>query len=410
MKHKKITSLKKFYIILSLILVVFVGYQVFRAMFVPLETQTAVMDTAYDTIDTNAFIVRNEVLMENSAKSGVLLANVQEAGRVNKGGNVMLVFQNDTQARNYTKKLELQTELEYYESLSMQSVGEAGGIDALDRLIFEKLNDTVRGINSVNLLELSGLGNAVQDAITRRQLVTGTKIDFSSKMKEIQAEIAALDKAGTKPMSTIPSTEAGYYSAKVDGYESVIDYRKVQELTTKDVENALKAKPQQSTNAIGKMIYDFDWYFVCEVDAARARELKDGQSVSVAVESSAMDAIPAVIMSRNNVSIGAEKSVLVLKSSLMNSELNNLRKEKVQIRLKSYSGLRVNKKAIRVVDGKKGVYVLIGNTVRFRKVEELYSAESYVIAKLDNMDRSSVQLYDQVIVEGKDLHDGKTVQ
>lgn len=410
MKHKKITSLKKFYIILSLILVVFVGYQVFRAMFVPLETQTAVMDTAYDTIDTNAFIVRNEVLMENSAKSGVLLANVQEAGRVNKGGNVMLVFQNDTQARNYTKKLELQTELEYYESLSMQSVGEAGGIDALDRLIFEKLNDTVRGINSVNLLELSGLGNAVQDAITRRQLVTGTKIDFSSKMKEIQAEIAALDKAGTKPMSTIPSTEAGYYSAKVDGYESVIDYRKVEELTTKDVENALKAKPQQSTNAIGKMIYDFDWYFVCEVDAARARELKDGQSVSVAVESSAMDAIPAVIMSRNNVSIGAEKSVLVLKSSLMNSELNNLRKEKVQIRLKSYSGLRVNKKAIRVVDGKKGVYVLIGNTVRFRKVEELYSAESYVIAKLDNMDRSSVQLYDQVIVEGKDLHDGKTVQ
>lgn len=410
MKHKKITSLKKFYIILSLILVVFVGYQVFRAMFVPLETQTAVMDTAYDTIDTNAFIVRNEVLMENSAKSGVLLANVQEAGRVNKGGNVMLVFQNDTQARNYTKKLELQTELEYYESLSMQSVGEAGGIDALDSLIFEKLNDTVRGINSVNLLELSGLGNAVQDAITRRQLVTGTKIDFSSKMKEIQAEIAALDKAGTKPVSTIPSTEAGYYSAKVDGYESVIDYRKVEELTTKDVENALKAKPQQSTNAIGKMIYDFDWYFVCEVDAARARELKDGQSVSVAVESSAMDAIPAVIMSRNNVSIGAEKSVLVLKSSLMNSELNNLRKEKVQIRLKSYNGLRVNKKAIRVVDGKKGVYVLIGNTVRFRKVEELYSAESYVIAKLDNMDRSSVQLYDQVIVEGKDLHDGKTVQ
>lgn len=410
MKHKKITSLKKFYIILSLILVVFVGYQVFRAMFVPLETQTAVMDTAYDTIDTNAFIVRNEVLMENSAKSGVLLANVQEAGRVEKGGNVMLVFQNDTQARNYTKKLELQTELEYYESLSMQSVGEAGGIDALDSLIFEKLNDTVRGINSVNLLELSELGNAVQDAITRRQLVTGTKIDFSSKMKEIRGEIAALDKAGTKPVSTIPSTEAGYYSAKVDGYESVIDYSKVEGLTTKDVENALKAKPQQSTNAIGKMIYDFDWYFVCEVDAARARELKDGQSVSVAVESSAMDAIPAVIMSRNNVSIGAEKSVLVLKASLMNSELNNLRKEKVQIRLKSYSGLRVNKKAVRVVDGEKGVYVLIGNTVRFRKVEELYSAESYVIAKLDNTDRSSVQLYDQVIVEGKDLHDGKTVQ
>ena len=58
-------------------------------------------------------------------------------------------------------------------------------------------------------------------------------------------------------------------------------------------------------------------------------------------------------------------------------------------------------------DGQTGVYINSGRVVRFRKIDIVYSTDDYVISKMSDED-GFLQLYDEVIIEGKDeLYDGK---
>ena len=92
----------------------------------------------------------------------------------------------------------------------------------------------------------------------------------------------------------------------------------------------------------------------------------------------------------------------------MNRDVANLRIENIEIITAEYTGIRINNSAIREIDGNKGVYVLRGNIIQFKKINILSSNEDYsIIEKVD--DSSYVRQYDTIITQGVDLYDGKVV-
>ena len=113
--------------------------------------------------------------------------------------------------------------------------------------------------------------------------------------------------------------------------------------------------------------------------------------------------------------INTDETVLILSSKIMDSDIARLRTEDVEIVINETDGIRVNKSAVRVIDGVQGVYVLTGNIVRFKKLDIIYTGEDYVISKMikeDIYDENKVpylKIYDAVILEGKDLKDGKLI-
>lgn len=76
---------------------------------------------------------------------------------------------------------------------------------------------------------------------------------------------------------------------------------------------------------------------------------------------------------------------------------------------KEYSGLKIPKSALRVVNSKRGVYVLTGMQVKFVEVNVIYSDDDYMICEKQTEDEKVLRLYDEVIVKGKNLYDGKIV-
>ena len=58
---------------------------------------------------------------------------------------------------------------------------------------------------------------------------------------------------------------------------------------------------------------------------------------------------------------------------------------------------------------------LTGNIVRFKKLDVIYTGDDYVVSKMikeDTYDENKVpylKIYDAVILEGKDLKDGKLI-
>ena len=71
--------------------------------------------------------------------------------------------------------------------------------------------------------------------------------------------------------------------------------------------------------------------------------------------------------------------------------------------------IRIDKEALHIVDGQRGVYVKYGNLQRFLKIETLYEDENYILipdnGKLGT--DNEVRLYDEIIVQGTNLQDGK---
>ena len=85
--------------------------------------------------------------------------------------------------------------------------------------------------------------------------------------------------------------------------------------------------------------------------------------------------------------------------------------------MKNYSGFRVSSKALRVVktntpEGEKavtGVYVVNGVTAKFVPVNIIYSYDGYALCEKVSAD-GNLRLYDEVIVKGKNIYDGKIIE
>ena len=80
-----------------------------------------------------------------------------------------------------------------------------------------------------------------------------------------------------------------------------------------------------------------------------------------------------------------------------------------------YEGLKVSKKALRFIEDKEGnqqqgVYVVIGMQMDFVPVKILYFGEDFVICEKQTSNEQRVRkLYDNVIVKGRNLYDGKII-
>ena len=102
-------------------------------------------------------------------------------------------------------------------------------------------------------------------------------------------------------------------------------------------------------------------------------------------------------------------AVVILASDTMNSELAGLRSIDITLVYREYDGLKVDNRAIRFVDGQKGVYVYIASQVKFIPVEVLWQGENYSIVKQETSDKKVLRIYDEVIIKGKNLYDGKFI-
>ena len=63
----------------------------------------------------------------------------------------------------------------------------------------------------------------------------------------------------------------------------------------------------------------------------------------------------------------------------------------------------------------RGVYVKLGNSVSFREIFPIYSGENIVISDTDknltpfSNEFGKLEVYDEIIVEGANLYDGKII-
>ena len=102
--------------------------------------------------------------------------------------------------------------------------------------------------------------------------------------------------------------------------------------------------------------------------------------------------------------------VVRFKSNYTSNAMNLERMPEAEIITAQYSGIRVPKSAVRMIDGKEGVFVLVGSIARFREIQTQYLEGDYYIVREDNTSNNALLLGDQIIVQGTDIYEGKVMR
>ncbi len=391
----------------AIFLLVYIAYQGYMMVYEPVKTKTAFEYTVYDTVDTEIFVVRDEQYLTNNS-TGTVIPVVEDGKRVANGDEVAIIFNNTQSASNYIKIEELEESIQRYKTLSSQADNFTADLDNVDSEITTRLFSYLDTISTGEFDKIGDSSDALRDKIITRQMVTGTVIDLNKKIADLEAQLKTLNQ-NTSDYNSITASHSGYYINQVDGFENIIPYKDVKDLTVNEIENIIKAKPSQiPSNAMGKLVNNFDWYMICNVKSNSIGNMSIGDKIKVLLPFSSVSEVTAEVVSLNDTN--SDKTAVILRCNLMDSNLANLRKESAELVFNEYTGLKVDSSAIRVnKKGEKGVFVQTGNIITFKKVEILYSDSDYVLVVNKNNSDGYIDLYDNVVVEGKDLYDGKII-
>ena len=127
-------------------------------------------------------------------------------------------------------------------------------------------------------------------------------------------------------------------------------------------------------------------------------------------------------------------AVVILQGDFMNKEMAQVRSEDISIVVNTYTGIYISKKAVHerelskkvtdnngktveVKENVTGVFIKLGNELKFKQIIPIYTGEDFVVCKKDLSDSDKVfdrdagilKPYDNVVVEGANLYDNKII-
>lgn len=394
-------------VVLSIIVISYIVYNAFAYSYSPIDTQRLTEETTIEeTIDFKGFALRDEKIIDTSA-SGTVIPLAHDGKRVANGDDIAVVCQNDDQAAAYTKLESLKQELERYKNINDPDGTQELSADKLNTKISDAYDDIMDAVTTGAYDELPDALTAYADKCATKQILTEGSIDLSAKLTSLENEIAALT-AQNINYSSVKAPKSGYYINTIDGYESALSYKDALSLTSQQIESALNAEPAAvSGNSLGKIVESYKWYIVGETESQNSSYFKNGAKITVNFPKEGVNHVTMLVEKADT---QGDKMTVVLSCSLMDETFANMRTEDMQIVTKSHMGYRVPSNVIRFdEDNNTGIYVLRGKIITFIPVEIIYTEDDFAIISSSSSNGKSVRLYDEVIIKGKDLEDGKVI-
>ena len=159
---------------------------------------------------------------------------------------------------------------------------------------------------------------------------------------------------------------------------------------------------------IGKIVNNYLWYIAVAVPENVANEMHVGDSVGIRFKAVGGEAVSGSIARISP--IENKKAAVVISSNQYIDSVYSTSMTEVEIVRNSYQGFRIPAKSIRIINKDKGVYVIRNDVARFVPVETRYTGKDWVIVSEKIEGGETLKLYDELIVNGRNLYDGKDVR
>ena len=397
-------------VFLSILLGSYVVVRFLGMMSQTIESVTVNRMTAYESISGTGWLIREETIVRNTQSENVkhLISNGDKVGV----GTVLAQVYSSESAMDSAKQLDaLDNEIVLMQT-ALQSAGNYSDAAKVDQLISNQLDALASHVENGICTQLDEYSQELRQLSLRRNASVLNADNLDSKIESLRSQRNTLALRIERQVSEIRSGASGYFTEVVDGYENILSYNKISEMTAEEFETLIIEEPREPQNAFGKIVKGFQWHFAMTVSSEEAQQLNVGKTVTLRFNQIAQDITSEVVSI--NTGENSDLSLVIFKSSHIANDVLVNRRLGAEIILKSHTGLKVPTNAVHLVtnsDGSKqlGVYILTGSTSRFKEINPIYQGENYYIVVQENSDKALVA-GDNVIVRGLNLADGKALK
>ena len=395
-------------LLLACAVILYVAYQAYRSVYSGVDTELAVIHSTYESIETEGLVYRSESVIP-AVSSGEPYYAIENGTRVAKNSVIASVYRDAESGRIEQQIQEIDEQIAAFKTIVADAGSGRLSLGVINEQTTEALLRLVQETDGGNVSNVSGSAFTILSLLSKKSLVTGKDVDFTKKIEELEKEKAELKKSYQKPISTIQAPVAGYFADRVDGYEEVLSTDNLLRLSTEKLKEEMYAQPQTEQSSCGKIVSGYEWYMACIVPDSYYNVLGVGRMLTLRMAFVLDEAVPVTVYACNKDNQG--NMAVVFRCDQMSAELSTIRKEAVEIQLVEHTGLKVPQKAIVVNDEQQvGVYIRSGNVVAFRKIKQKFSQPAdYAICEIVD-DDEYLQMYDDIIVGGRDLYDGKIIR
>lgn len=381
--------------------------------------------TVQDTLQLEAYIFRDEIPLY-SGSSGTNCYLVDNGERVAVGSTVALTYSAATDASVQERITRIDRMIRILEQSNLAAGALTTDISILDRQIEDMTVEMLREISDDALDKALRSEESLWVQLNRRQALLGSSTangTYSARINLLLQEKADLERSLTGTSVPVATTAPGYFYNAVDGYEEQFSISALENLTLDGLQTLAHTEPSTAIlqNACGKLASSSYWCIAAMTDKRTASAYETGKSYDVLFPYSGGTQL-SMKLERKIVQTDREDAVLVFSSRALPEGFDFSRNQTVQLVAGTYSGIRVDVNALRLLDGELGCYVLDGTQVVFKKADVVYRNEEFAICKVpynsikeNRKDKAYVSdtylsLYDTVILSGKNLYVGKVLQ
>ena len=410
----------------------YILYQVYVSNFTKVKTQPVTYTSLSDSIQSESFIVRDEVFINNNS-NGVMSYLLEDGEKVAKDGTVAEIFNNYDDAKTQKEIKNIDNEINNFKQLSYLSNSYTSDPLATDEQIGSSIQKMIKDINASSYNNIQKSRSDILYLMNEKQIITGKVASFNNKIDELQSQRDTLSKSHGSSIGKVLAPDSGYFVSKLDGFENLVNFDNVLSLSVDNIKSILSSekKLDSNKNIIGKVIRGINWYIVCNVSSDEAFKLYNGKSVNITLPLVSTEKFPATVAAINQQDKKSEAAV-ILSLNNMDNRLALTRNETVKIDIDTYNGLLINKNSLHedilrktVVDENgnesleekkvQGVYILRGKEIVFKQVVPIYSDNNYIVCEQNpSSDKlfngETITILDEVVTEGTNLYNGKIIK
>ncbi len=421
-KKQKINKAKKrggFLGFLVLAFTLIVVLNVFMSYGSRLETTIVRKGLEEDLISADGYIFRKQNVIY-APEDGYIYCEAAEDERVGTGQVVMYIYKNQISlsVSNELKKIENEIS-ELSEGLRTADV-----FTSDTAKIEQSISQLLRGVPKLGARgdgeKASEIKDSVNSMIEKRRIISGEieVPDRSEQLNSLKAKKTELEKQHNVERTIVHAPLTGAFTSRIDGMEEMLDIAALddinsdyfKELNKKNIQAKTKEKAQKG-DPIGKIINNFNWSIAVQIPVKEAEGIAIGNSLNIRLKDLDSETISGTVTKITPEEAG--KVILVISTNQYVDTVYSLSKTKVELVRHEFGGFRIPAKSIRMLDGKMGVYVVRSGKAKFVPVELLYNGKEWVVVKEVSESVSgqdALKLYDELVVDGQDIYDGKVVR
>lgn len=230
------------------------------------------------------------------------------------------------------------------------------------------------------------------------------------KIKNKKEQRVVLNDENKKNVNYLNMTTSGVVSTKYDGYEDIYTLDKLENLTSKDIEDAennykeldIENTSIKESEVVARIIQsDYSYIAICTKDN---NIFEDNQKVEIVFDSENIQGNVEKIYRNGN------DNVVIFKISNQNVEIYDTRVKEFDIIYKQIDGLKVPKQSVKEKNDQKGVYVLNQETgkVDFIELKNIqYEDDEFIFIdyyKNQKEGIKTIDIYDEIILKPNSIN------